>query len=75
MFYRKELLGDRVMYSRVCSVTGETYSVICHAADHCAWLDGKLIQDALPYLSAEQREFLISGMTPSEFSELLGPEE
>lgn len=30
------------------------------------WRNGTLIQDALPYLSSEEREFLISGMSVQE---------
>jgi len=40
------------------------------------WRDaGKLIQDALPYLSAEEREFLVSGINPTEWSELYEEDE
>jgi len=31
------------------------------------WKSGKLIQNVMPHLSAEEREFLISGTTPSEW--------
>jgi len=30
------------------------------------WLSGKLIQDAMPNLSVEQREFIMTGLTPEE---------
>lgn len=36
------------------------------------WMDGALIQDAMPNLNAEQREFLITGITPSEWNEAFG---
>ena len=32
-----------------------------------AWAGGMLIQDAMPHLSAEQREFLMTGITPDEW--------
>lgn len=35
---------------------------------------GSLIQDAFPYLNAEQREFLLTGAGPGEYDELF-PEE
>ena len=35
--------------------------------DH--WLGGALIQDAMPHLDADQREFLMTGITPAEWSE------
>jgi hypothetical protein len=32
-----------------------------------SWVDGELIQDAMPQLSAEEREFLMTGITPAEW--------
>lgn len=34
-----------------------------------AWKNGALIQDAMPNLSADDREFLMTGSTPEEFNE------
>ncbi len=34
-----------------------------------AWRKGLLIQDAMPNLTAAEREFLVSGMTPDEWAE------
>ena len=39
-------------------------------ADYVA--SGKCIQDALPHLSADEREFLMTGITPDEWDELFG---
>lgn len=40
------------------------------------WQHGdKLIQNALPNLTAEQREFLITGITPEEWKATFGEEE
>ena len=36
---------------------------------------GMLIQDALPHLSASEREFLISGTTPEEWEKYMKTEE
>ena len=33
---------------------------------------GKCIQDALPHLTCEEREFLMTGITPAEWNELFG---
>ncbi len=35
-----------------------------------AWEDGTLIQDAMPELNEDEREFLISGMTPQEWEHI-----
>jgi hypothetical protein len=32
-----------------------------------AWVDGELVQNAMPQLSAEEREFLMTGITPAEW--------
>lgn len=33
-----------------------------------SWQHGVLIQDAMPHLSADDREFLISGSTPEDWA-------
>lgn len=33
---------------------------------------GELVQDVFPHLNAEEREFLITGMTPAEQKEIFG---
>lgn len=33
------------------------------------WLGGKMIQDALAHLSPDEREFLMTGITPQEWDE------
>jgi len=33
------------------------------------WMEGALIQDVMPNLSADEREFLMTGITPSEWIE------
>ena len=61
---------------RQCKITGEEYSVQMMTDDFIAWRDdGVLVQDALPYLSAEEREFLVSGINPTEWSELYEEDE
>ena len=34
------------------------------------WQNGSLVQVAFPYLSPDEREFLITGLTPSEWDEM-----
>ena len=34
------------------------------------WQEGALIQDVMPNLSADEREFLMTGITPSEWHEM-----
>jgi len=44
-------------------------------ADYRAWKNGKLIQEAMPYLSDSERELLISGICGHCFGELFGGRE
>lgn len=39
------------------------------------WESGAFVQDAFPGLTAEEREFLMTGMTPEEWAEIFGEEE
>lgn len=39
------------------------------------WLGGSLIQNAFPQLDANDREFLMTGITPEEWDEIMGEEE
>jgi len=40
-----------------------------------AWASGELIQNAFPNLSADEREFLKTGITAEEWESLFGGEE
>jgi len=39
------------------------------------WSGGALIQDAFPYLDNEEREFILTGITPAEWDEMFGDED
>lgn len=36
------------------------------------WEAGVLIQDAMPHLSPDEREFLMTGITPDEWADTMG---
>lgn len=40
-----------------------------------AYNNGALVQDAFPNLNADEREFLMTGITPDEWDNLWGSEE
>lgn len=40
-----------------------------------AWEGGALIQNVMPHLSEDDREWLISGMTPEEWHEVFGEDD
>ena len=56
-------------------VHGKAHTVQVHGKDYRAWQNGKHAQDAFPYLSANERELLISGIYPSCWDNMFPPEE
>ena len=40
-----------------------------------AWEQGTLVQDAMPHLSPDEREFVMTGITPEEWAETFGEEQ
>lgn len=58
-----------------CPFCGKTTTVQVRLADYNAWWDGKHVQDAFPYLSADEREMLISGICPKCWADAFGEEE
>lgn len=55
-----------------CVVTDEEYSVTVKAKELFAYRAGALIQDAMPSLSKDDREFLLSGMSPKGWEQAFG---
>ena len=58
---------NKIRIFGLCSVTDKEYSVKVGFDDWKDWQSGALVQDAFPYLTADQREYLISGFTPAEW--------
>lgn len=62
-------LGNTAVFIRTRA--GKEMAIQCTSEQYLAGLEkykaGAMIQDAFPFLSADEREFLISGMTPTEF--------
>ena len=61
----------------ICETLQKSILVIASVGDinrgWYKWIhEGKLAQDAFPFLAHEQREFLISGITPVEWNEMFG---
>lgn len=55
--------------TQISMLTGHTHTrhIPLTLEQYMAWRDGALIQDVMPDLSAEDREFMISGSTPEEW--------
>ena len=43
--------------------------------EYAAWRAGELIQNAMPRLNADEREFIKTGITAEEWEEIFGPQE
>lgn len=64
-----------ITFSKECSVSKAPYTLTVDIYKYYAWKDGALVQDAFPDLKPEQREFLISGITPSEWEAMFPSSE
>lgn len=67
----------KINYKEVCVVTqcpfcGRGNEVEVNEADYWDWDDGMMAQDAFPYLSAAEREMLISGICPKCWDKMFG---
>lgn len=56
----------------VCPICGEENFIFANVEDIWAWEDGELVQNAFPYLSADEREMLISGICPKCWEKMFG---
>ena len=63
--------------TRTSMISGNTNSMEIEITQEqiALWESGTLIQNAMPHLSADEREFVKTGMTPTEWNELFGEEE
>lgn len=62
----------------VCPFCGHANEIAVNEEDYFDWaFDGALVQDAFPYLSADEREMIISGICPTCWEKAFGgePEE
>jgi len=48
----------------VCPFCGKLFSVAVREEDYTRYQNGALVQNAFPYLTATEREALVSGMCP-----------
>lgn len=69
-----EFISDtEVVVRGICPVTRKSWEVTCPVNGWHEWFHGRqLIQRAMPGLSAEQRELLISGTSPEGWEILFG---
>lgn len=66
---------DRGKMSRVtgnCVFTGEEYSIVVPTDGLMNWMAGEPAQFAMPEVNADDREFLISGISPKGWKQTFG---
>lgn len=64
-----------MLITRRSQISGEvhTLDVACTEEQIARWQAGEKIQDCMPDVPASLREFLMTGITPSEWFETFGP--
>jgi hypothetical protein len=62
-----------ITITRRSPLTGETNTMRLNLSEDAlyAWKGGMLAQDAMPNLSASEREFVMTGITPHEWEEYI----
>ena len=65
-----------ITITRRSPLSGETNSMWLDLSEGAlqAWQDGMLAQDAMPNLSANEREFVMTGITPYEWDNMFEDE-
>lgn len=67
--------GESVTIKGHCIFSGGFFKCTVPSKEFNIWLAGKHIQEAMPNVSANDREFLISGISPQGWSNLFPEEE
>jgi hypothetical protein len=66
-----------MLITRTSSVTGQIHTMDLPVTweQFDKWESGALIQEAFPHLTAGEREFILTGITPEEWKEVFGDED
>lgn len=63
--------NDTCYAGGTCAMTGDFYNTAnFKKEDYIKWKEGALIQDAFPYLSVDDREYLITSLSPAAWKNL-----
>ena len=63
------------VFTGKCVVTGKPYTVTLPAQGLFNWNQGMSVQKAFPDLSPDDREFIVSGMSPEGWNQVFPPDE
>ena len=60
-----------MLIAKTSSLTSRTHEMVIDVSDKqiALWMEGGLIQDVMPNLSPDEREFIMTGITPAEWDE------
>mgnify|MGYP003653009749 FL=1 len=63
-----------MLIKRTSRISGKTTTMEINvtAEQILEWYEGALIQDAMPHLTPDEREFIKTGITPDEWNNMLG---
>ena len=64
--------GDLAQVTGNCVFTGEEYQCVVPTKGLERWLAGEHIQNAMPTVGADDREFLKSGISPKGWDQMFG---
>lgn len=73
--YNVEVFNKDIVIWKICSISNKRYEVSINQHDWYDYMHGKLVQNAFPHLNEEQREFIMSGITPHEWNEMFSDDE
>ena len=68
-------MKTHITIRRPCPFCGKVNEIVVPKDGYVRWVDGELIQKALPTLSDEEREMLLSGICPPCWDEAFGGPE
>lgn len=64
-----------IAITKTCRSCKELITLIMPTTAYYSWQEGKLIQNVLPMLSADERELLISGICGKCFDRMFGDDD
>jgi hypothetical protein len=59
-----------MIITRTSTLSGHISSMDITLEQMASWEQGELVQNAMPNLSADEREFIMTGITPTEWNEM-----
>ena len=68
-------IEEDLIVEMFCPLCGKKHLVSVREKDYLAWRNGTLIQKAMPYLSAEQRDQLVTEICPHCQKKIFGSDE